>query len=172
MCILAIGNLFSGEESYGKYLDLYTNHTAYNNLRHVPKRVAYLQYLDVLIYAQNDMVHTELPRECRITGDYEKYVTQPSLFLFATGTQARVAVISEVCTGILRRSCGGRSHSQIVSRNVSSRRRNLRRNGRLVRSMDGKTKLLPKPNRMVAKRAFGVQLVGSPSNSIGSGSCS
>jgi splicing factor 3A subunit 3 len=72
---LAIGNLFSGEESYGKYLDLYTNHTAYNNLRHAPKRVAYLQYLDVLIYPQNDAVHSELPRECRITRDYEKCVT-------------------------------------------------------------------------------------------------
>jgi len=72
---LEIGNLFSGEESYGKYLDLYANHTAYNNLRHVPKRVAYLQYLDVLIYAQNGAVHEELPRDCRITRDYEKYVT-------------------------------------------------------------------------------------------------
>lgn len=72
---LAIGNLFSGEESYGKYLDLQANHTAYNNLRHVPKRVAYLQYLDVLIYAQNGTVHDELPRECRITKDYEKCVT-------------------------------------------------------------------------------------------------
>ena len=72
---LAIANLFSGEESYGKYLDLYANHTAYNNLRHVPKRVAYLQYLDVLIYAQNGAVHNELPRECRITKDYEKCVT-------------------------------------------------------------------------------------------------
>ena len=68
----AIGNLFSGEESYGKYLDLYANHTAYNNLRHVPKRVAYLQYLDVLISAQNGAVHSELPRECRITKDYER----------------------------------------------------------------------------------------------------
>ena len=72
---IAIGNLFSGEESYGKYLDLYAHHTAYSNLRHAPKRVAYLQYLDVLIYAQNGTVHSELPRECRITRDYEKCVT-------------------------------------------------------------------------------------------------
>jgi len=71
----AIGNLFSGEESYGKYLDLQANHTAYNNLRHVPKRVAYLQYLDVLISAQNGTAHDELPRECRTTKDYEKCVT-------------------------------------------------------------------------------------------------
>ena len=107
---LAIGNLFSGEESYGKYLDLYANHTAYNNLRHVPKRVAYLQYLDVLIYAQNAAVHCELPRECRITKDYEKCVTSPypmrSLLTFTC-----VTVISRLCMGILRRSCGGPSRS-------------------------------------------------------------
>jgi hypothetical protein len=70
--------------------------------------------------------------------------------------------------GILRRSCGDHSHSQTMSLNVSSRRRNLRRNGRLVRLMDGKTKLLPKPIQIVAKRVFGVQLVGSPSNFTGS----
>ena len=70
--------------------------------------------------------------------------------------------------GILRRSCGGHSHLQTMSRNVLSRRWNSRRNGRLVRLMDGKTKLLPNPNRMVAKEAFGVQLVGSPSKFTGS----
>jgi splicing factor 3A subunit 3 len=85
---LAIGNLFSGEESYGKYLDLYANHTAYNNLRHVPKRVAYLQYLDVLIDAQNGAVHSELPRECKITKDYERYVTSPLLSFQSQLTRA------------------------------------------------------------------------------------
>jgi splicing factor 3A subunit 3 len=46
-----------------------------------------------------------------------------------------------------------------MSRNVSNRRRTLRRNGTLVRSTDGKTKLLPKLSRMEARRASGVQLV-------------
>ena len=79
-----------------------------------------------------------------------------------------VVVISKACMGILRRSCGDRSHSQTMNRNVSSRRRNLRKNGRLMRLMDGKTKLPPKLSRMIAKGAFGVQLVGSPSNFTGS----
>lgn len=70
----AIGMLFSGEESYGKYLDLYANHTSYNNLRNVPKRLAYLQYLDTLLAAQNGPVHQDLQREVRITKDFEAYV--------------------------------------------------------------------------------------------------
>lgn len=71
---LAIALLFSGEEQYGKYLDLYANHTAYNNLKHIGKRLGYLQYLDVLLAAQSTTVHSELPKECRITRDYELYV--------------------------------------------------------------------------------------------------
>lgn len=67
----AIALLFSGEEGYGKYLDLYANHTAYNNLKHIGKRLAYLQYLDVLLAAQSESVHAELPKECRLHRDYE-----------------------------------------------------------------------------------------------------
>ena len=70
----AIALLFSGEEQYGKYLDLYANHTAYNNLKHISKRPGYLQYLDILLGAQSVTVHSELPRECRISRDYELYV--------------------------------------------------------------------------------------------------
>ncbi|KAI6163114.1 hypothetical protein EDD17DRAFT_1571259 [Pisolithus thermaeus] len=47
-----IGLLFSGEEAYGKYVDLYTSHTAYNNLKNIAKRLSYLQYLDVLLASQ------------------------------------------------------------------------------------------------------------------------
>jgi splicing factor 3A subunit 3 len=68
---LAIALLFSGEEAYGKYVDLYTNHTAYNNLKHIGKRLGYLQYLDSLLLAQNGPVHQELPKETRLTKDYE-----------------------------------------------------------------------------------------------------
>lgn len=66
--------LFSGEEVYGKYLDLYANHAAYNNLKNVPKRLAYLQYLDTLLASQNGPVHQELSRETRISKDFEKFV--------------------------------------------------------------------------------------------------
>lgn len=72
---LAIALLFSGEEQYGKYLDLYANHTTYNNLKHIGKRVGYLQYLDILLAAQSTAVHSELPRECRLHRDYELYVS-------------------------------------------------------------------------------------------------
>ena len=63
--------MFSGEEGYGKYLDLYANHTTYNNLKHIGKRITYLQYLDVLLAAQSGPVHAELPKECRLHRDYE-----------------------------------------------------------------------------------------------------
>ena len=67
----AIAMLFSGEETYGKYLDLYTNHTTYNNLKKIDKRLGYLQYLDVLMLAESGPVHRELSKETRLTKDYE-----------------------------------------------------------------------------------------------------
>ena len=70
----AISLLFSGEEAYGRYLDLYANHTMYNNLRHLPKRLSYLQYLDLLLAAQNGPVHHDLPQETRMTKEYEACV--------------------------------------------------------------------------------------------------
>ena len=71
--IIAIALLFSGEEGYGKYLDLYANHTAYNNLKNIGKRPGYLQYLDVLLAAQTGPVHSDLPKETRLTKDFETY---------------------------------------------------------------------------------------------------
>ncbi|KAG1892248.1 hypothetical protein F4604DRAFT_1912976 [Suillus subluteus] len=69
-----ISLLFSGEEAYGKYLDLYANHTAYNNLKNISKRLPYLQYLDILLAAQNGLLHSELSKEARATKDYEVYI--------------------------------------------------------------------------------------------------
>ncbi|CAA7259619.1 unnamed protein product [Cyclocybe aegerita] len=69
-----IALLFSGEEGYGRYLDLYANHTAYNNLKNIGKRPGYLQYLDLLLAAQLGPVHSELPKETRHTKDYETYL--------------------------------------------------------------------------------------------------
>lgn len=66
--------MFSGEEAYGKYLDLYANHSAYNNLKNLGKRPGYLQYLDLLMNAQFGPVHRELSQETRATKDYETYV--------------------------------------------------------------------------------------------------
>lgn len=58
---------------------MYANHTAYNNLKHIGKRLGYLQYLDVLLAAQSTTVHSELPKECRIARDYELYVLDDNL---------------------------------------------------------------------------------------------
>lgn len=71
---IAIALLFSGEEGYGRYLDLYANHTAYNNLKNIGKRPGYLQYLDLLLLAQNELVHSDLSRETRCTKDFETWV--------------------------------------------------------------------------------------------------
>jgi len=68
---LAIGLMFSGEEAYGKYVDLYASHTAYNNLKNIAKRMSYLQYLDVLLAAQGGKLHQELPKETLRTREYE-----------------------------------------------------------------------------------------------------
>ncbi|KAJ7590658.1 RNA splicing factor PRP9 [Mycena floridula] len=69
-----IGLLFSGEEGYGRYMDLYANHSAYNNLKGIGKRPGYLQYLDLLIAARSGLVHEELSRETRFSKDYETYI--------------------------------------------------------------------------------------------------
>lgn len=66
--------LFSGEEAYGKYLDLYANHTAFNNLKNIGKRPGYLPYLDLLLAAQAGPVHRDLSKETRFAKDYETYV--------------------------------------------------------------------------------------------------
>lgn len=63
--------MFSGEEAYGKYVDLYANHTAYNNLKNITKRLPYLQYLDVLLATQNGTLHNELPKPTRNSKEYE-----------------------------------------------------------------------------------------------------
>lgn len=69
--LVAISLLFSGEEGYGRYVDLYAHHTTYNNLKGLNKRLAYLQYLDVLCAAEHGLVHQEVPEVTRYSRDYE-----------------------------------------------------------------------------------------------------
>ncbi|KAL4241961.1 RNA Processing and DNA Damage Response Regulator [Abortiporus biennis] len=87
-----IALLFSGEEQYGKYLDLYANHTAYNNLKNIGKRLGYLQYLDVLLASQSATVHSELPKECRLTRDYELYIKALHTYLLSFMKRAQPLV--------------------------------------------------------------------------------
>ncbi|KAJ4479330.1 hypothetical protein J3R30DRAFT_3477551 [Lentinula aciculospora] len=78
-----ISLLFSGEEAYGKYLDLYANHTAYNNLKNIGKRPGYLQYLDLFLEAQNGPVHRELSEETRFSKNYETYIKALHTYLLS-----------------------------------------------------------------------------------------
>ncbi|RXW21954.1 hypothetical protein EST38_g3923 [Candolleomyces aberdarensis] len=78
-----IALLFSGEESYGRYLDLYSNHTAFTNIKNVGKRPTYLQYLDLLIAAQSQPVHSDLSKEARFTKDYENYIKELHSYLLS-----------------------------------------------------------------------------------------
>jgi splicing factor 3A subunit 3 len=86
-----MSSLFSGEERYGLCLDLYTSHTQYNNLKHIKKRLQYLQYLDVLGTVQNGL-HAELLNETRHGKDYEAYISSVH-FLCAFDTDMSRLVI-------------------------------------------------------------------------------
>ncbi|KAF8238901.1 RNA splicing factor PRP9 [Tricholoma matsutake] len=89
-----ISLLFSGEEGYGRYLDLYANHTAYNNLKNIGKRPGYLQYLDLLLAALVGPIHQDLPKETRFPKDYEMYLQNLYAYLlsFAKRTMPLVDV--------------------------------------------------------------------------------
>ncbi len=95
--------MFSGEEVYGKYLDLYANHTTHNNMKNIGKRIGYLQYLDALLLAENGLIHTDIPKETRLSRDYEMCVTRVLLNLLAQrvlGTSSRYTLISPLsCAG-------------------------------------------------------------------------
>ena len=98
--------MFSGEEVYGKYLDLHANHTTYNNMKNIGKRVGYLQYLDALLLAENGLIHTDIPRETRLSRDYETYAFGMLHGIFtqcASGTSSRYTLTSPP-------SCAGPNH--------------------------------------------------------------
>ena len=92
--------MFSGEELYGKFLDLYANHTVYNNLKLV-KRLGYLQYLDVLMTLDKGL-HVELEKKIRLSKDYEAYVHANSPY---TATHHLHIGIFEVYTHTWYLSC-------------------------------------------------------------------
>ncbi|KAI0306834.1 hypothetical protein B0F90DRAFT_1682728 [Multifurca ochricompacta] len=92
-----VANMFSGEEMYGKYLDLHANHTAYNNLKNIGKRTGYLQYLDVLLLTEQGLIHEDMPKETRFSHDYESYISalQNYLTSFIRRTQPLVDIDSK-----------------------------------------------------------------------------
>ncbi|KAG8924369.1 hypothetical protein FRC02_010478 [Tulasnella sp. 418] len=90
--------LFSGEESYGRYVDLYANHTQYNNLKNIPKHVSYIQYLDILAsIKEGGMVHPEVSSTVRLSKEYENYITSLYNYLlsYTKRTQPLVDIESQ-----------------------------------------------------------------------------
>lgn len=63
----ALEAIFSGEETYGKYIDLLTHHQAYLNLKNV-RRLDYLQYL------QEFDNFNSIPKDTKLCKAYEKYL--------------------------------------------------------------------------------------------------
>ncbi|TDL29682.1 hypothetical protein BD410DRAFT_811243 [Rickenella mellea] len=92
-----ISLLFSGEEAYGRYLDLYVHHSTYNNLKNIGKRLGYLQYLDTLLAAQHSQVHIDLPKDIRQSKDFETYITALCTYLlsFLKRTQPLVNIAEQ-----------------------------------------------------------------------------
>ena len=63
-------SIFSGEEAYGKHLDLYFSHTQYLNLQGA-NRLSYIAYLDMLRHGQ---VERTLDIREKSTAQYLEYV--------------------------------------------------------------------------------------------------
>ncbi|KAG7112497.1 Pre-mRNA-splicing factor sap61 like protein [Verticillium longisporum] len=73
-----VDSLFSGEEAFGRFFDLYTSHEAYLNLPNI-KRLTYLQYLEVFDnFAPGS---GGLKRGDKLTDQYFKYVGDLSAYL-------------------------------------------------------------------------------------------
>ena len=71
-------NMFTGEESNGRFLDLTTNHEDYLNLPNV-KRLAYLQYLDHFDAFTPPLM--PIKRQTKLSDKYLKYVADLSSYL-------------------------------------------------------------------------------------------
>ncbi|KAF8759859.1 phosphatidylinositol dephosphorylation [Rhizoctonia solani] len=82
----SFSRLFSGEESFGRYVDLNANLTEYNNLKHSGKRfMPYLQYLTILAEVgapdATGQLGAELGEKTRFSKEYETYLTNLHSYL-------------------------------------------------------------------------------------------
>lgn len=73
-----IDNMFTGEESNGRFLDLIPLHEAYLNLPNV-KRLSYLQYLDN--FDAFEPPRLPIKRQSKVTDTYLKYVADLASYL-------------------------------------------------------------------------------------------
>lgn len=132
---LAIALLFSGEESYGRYLDLYANHTQYNNLKHINKRVPYLQYLDVLSASKDGFVHRDIPRATRGLKEYEKCVVKSFSRIMPSLTTHKVTY--KAYTPIFYHSPSAHNPSSMSRRSNRWPKQSSKSSGRKVNSQSG-----------------------------------
>ncbi|CAM0138012.1 unnamed protein product [Umbelopsis sp. WA50703] len=79
----ALETLFSGEEGFGRFLDLNSLYTQYVNLKHI-KRVDYLTYLSTF-----DDFKDTYPKETKATADYRNYLTALRSYLESFFTRAK-----------------------------------------------------------------------------------
>ena len=70
--------LFSGEEMGGRFLDLYSHHEAFLNLKAV-RRVSYLQYLD--IFDKFHGLESRVPHEAKRSDGYKAYLRSLQAYL-------------------------------------------------------------------------------------------
>lgn len=75
---MEVENLFTGEESYGQFLDFTTLHEDYLNLPGI-KRITYLQYLD--LFDQFTQPQLPIKRANKMTDKYFKYVGDLASYL-------------------------------------------------------------------------------------------
>lgn len=73
-----IDNMFTGEEAFGRFIDLTTIHEQYLNLPNI-KRLSYLQYLDS--FDSFVPPHLSIKRPDKLTDQYFKYVGQLAEYL-------------------------------------------------------------------------------------------
>lgn len=73
-----VDRMFSGEEAAGRFLDLYTHHDAFLNLKGV-RRISYLQYIDILDKVAGD--GSRIPDETKRTEGYRRYLRDLQAYL-------------------------------------------------------------------------------------------
>ncbi|UZJ55514.1 hypothetical protein CBS101457_004834 [Exobasidium rhododendri] len=74
----ALDGMFSGEEMAGRFVDLYSHHDAFLNLKGV-RRITYLQYLDVFDKLQGE--DGKVPPEAKRTDAYKVYLRNVQTYL-------------------------------------------------------------------------------------------
>lgn len=95
-------NLFTGEEGFGKYLDLHSFYQRYINFKDVPKDLEYIQYLDIFYTFPHRNISTFFMAHQLIFAvrnkEYEDYLV--SLFEYLIGFFRRSQPLFDIDTSV------------------------------------------------------------------------